>query len=625
MTGKRVDRLALVTGCFGFLGGMVVEELVKAGWRVVGIGHGRRGLPLATAVEGEVTKASLQELIASSGKPQLVVHCAGTGSVGKAQADPFGEFRRSVVLTADVIEVLREAAPDAVLIYPSSAAVYGESGHPATEDDPLRPVSVYGSHKVACEELLRSAARDLGLRTRIVRFFSLYGEGLRKQLLWDTCVKLADGQLDLQMYGTGDETRDFMHGRDAARLIVRLADPELGDCVLVNGGTGTATTVRAIADRLATATGRFVNLNFGGQEHRGNPKSLVANADRMIRELGFRPGVALAEGIGSYARWALNELGMREGLRLPDHSTAKLTVVVGTCDRCGDLSDLLDSIETHTHVPHLVVVSDAGSTDGTLEMLERRKQANLVVVREGERRGQARALNEVFARVETPYVCWVSDDNLVTEGALDRAVEILENNPNIGMVGLKVRDLVGPFVKAPYIGGIGVAGVLNVNQGVLSSELLRRLGGFDEELRDYGIDPDLTLRVLKAGKEVVFTKEIAILHRRGWPSDPNSPEAKRLAEKHERARRLLAAKHKDLGGDIRGWKLKLYAWKLLRAVPLLRPRLNINALQPVLGHTPRDWHNAFNARWIHPLDPLRCRSKHYHLVQRMRPGTEPGS
>ena len=63
MTGKRVDRLALVTGCFGFLGGMVVEELVKAGWRVVGIGHGRRGLPLARAVEGEVTRASLQELI----------------------------------------------------------------------------------------------------------------------------------------------------------------------------------------------------------------------------------------------------------------------------------------------------------------------------------------------------------------------------------------------------------------------------------------------------------------------------------------------------------------------------------------------------------------------------------
>ncbi len=620
MAGKRVDRLAVVTGCFGFLGGMVVEELVKSGWRVAGIGHGRRGLPLARAVEGEVTLDSVRALIASFGKPQLVVHCAGTGSVGKAQADPFGEFHRSVGVTAEVIEAVRQEAPDAVLVYPSSAAVYGESARPAlSEDDPIHPVSVYGSHKVACEELLRSAARDQGLKTRVVRFFSLYGEGLRKQLLWDTCTKLADGRLELAMFGTGEEKRDFMHGRDAARLIERLADPALGDFLLVNGGTGKASSVRSIAERLATGAGRFVNLCFGGEEHRGNPKSLVADAGHLTGTLGFRPQVELGAGLGAYARWALNELGAREGLQLPDHSTAKLTVVVGTCDRCGDLSDLLDSIELHTHTPHLVVVSDAGSCDGTIEMLEKRRQANLIVVREGERRGQARALNEVFASVSTPYVCWVSDDNLITEGGLDRAVEILEGNPAIGMVGLKVRDLVGPFVKAPYIGGIGVAGVLNVNQGVLPTELLRRLGGFDEELRDYGIDPDLTLRVLKAGKEVVFTKDVAVLHRRGWPEDPDSPEAKRLAEKHERARTLLAAKHKDLGGDIRGWKMKLYVWKALRAVPVLRPRLNINAPRPFLGFIPRDWHNAFNARWIHPLDPLRTRSKAYHLVQRMRP------
>ena len=622
MKGRRPQRLALVTGCFGFLGGMVVEELAKAGWRVAGIGHGRRGLPLAKAVEAAVGLQGVKDLVATFGQPQLVVHCAGTGSVGKAQADPFGEFQRSVGVTADLIEALRQDAPDAVLVYPSSAAVYGESGKPAlAEDDPLAPVSVYGSHKLACEELLRSAARDQGLKTRVVRFFSLYGEGLRKQLLWDTCAKLASGGIELAMFGTGDERRDFMHGRDAARLILQLGDPALGDFVLVNGGTGRATTVRAIAERLATQTGRFVNLSFDGAKHPGNPTSLVADAGKLAHEIGFKPQTELASGIAAYARWALNEQGVREGLRLPDHSTAKLTIVVGTCDRSGDLSDLLDSIELHTYTPHLVVVSDAGSTDDTHAMLNKRAQANLAVVHEGERRGQARALNDVFAKVETPYVCWVSDDNLITEGGLDRAVEILEGNARIGMVGLKVRDLVGPFVKAPYIGGIGVAGVLNVNQGVLPTDLLRKLGGFDETLRDYGIDPDLTLRVLKAGKEVVFTKDVAILHRRGWPEDPNSPEAKRLAEKHERARTLLAAKHADLGGDIRRWKFKLFCWKAMRALPLLRPRLNINAIDPILGHIPRDWHNAFNARWVHPFDPLRTRSRKYHLVQRMRPGS----
>ena len=125
----------------------------------------------------------------------------------------------------------------------------------------------------------------------MVRFFSLYGEGLRKQLLWDACTKLADGRLELTMFGTGEEKRDFMHGRDAARADRAPGRPGLGDFILVNGGTGNATSVRSIAERLERpATGRFVNLCFGGGSISGNPKSLVADADRLTRELASGRG-----------------------------------------------------------------------------------------------------------------------------------------------------------------------------------------------------------------------------------------------------------------------------------------------------------------------------------------------
>ena len=66
----------------------------------------------------------------------------------------------------------------------------------------------------------------------------------------------------------------------------------------------------------------------------------------------------------------------------------------------------------------------------------------------GERLGQARAYNDVFATLDTPYVVWISDDNEVVNHGLDVAVDILERLPRVGMVGVKVKDVEGPFVEA---------------------------------------------------------------------------------------------------------------------------------------------------------------------------------
>lgn len=87
------------------------------------------------------------------------------------------------------------------------------------------------------------------------------------------------------------------------------------------------------------------------------------------------------------------------------------------------------------------------------------------------------------------------------------------------MVGLKVRDMQGPFAKEPYIGGISSCGILNVNQGLLRTKLLHELGGFSEAFMDYGIDPDLTARLLFSGNDIVYTRNTAIHHWRDWGTD----------------------------------------------------------------------------------------------------------
>jgi GT2 family glycosyltransferase len=183
-----------------------------------------------------------------------------------------------------------------------------------------------------------------------------------------------------------------------------------------------------------------------------------------------------------------------------------LSVVIGTYNRIDVLKQCLDSLIGKIQITNEIIVIDAGSTDGTLDYLEHLQGIRLVC--DQVLLGQAKSLNQVFRSLKSKYVCWLSDDNIVINAMLDLAVRIMEENPKIGLVGLKVKDINGSNTSLPYLGGIWQSGVLTCNQGLLRTSLVQKLGGFDEEFRDYGIDGDLTTRVLLEGYKVVFRQVV---------------------------------------------------------------------------------------------------------------------
>jgi GT2 family glycosyltransferase len=299
----------------------------------------------------------------------------------------------------------------------------------------------------------------------------------------------------------------------------------------------------------------------------------------------------------------------------------RLSVVLGTHDRLDQVRRCIDSIRRETKTPVRIYVTDAGSTDGTIEYLQSVRGPDLEPIFVGNRIGQAKAYNDVFRIVDTPFVAWLSDDNEVVNGGLDIAVRALEADSRIGMIGLKVRDVQGPFVKAPYIGGVSKTGVLNVNQGVLPTKVMRDVGYFSEAFGFYGIDPDLTAKVLYAGHHIAYTQSVAIQHYRNWPSDPQTPEAAALKRHHDWSEQLYLAKYGDVARRDVLFTMRRAAW--LAARTAMGPRFAINSHKPVLGALPRDWHNAFAARHINPLDPLFSRGKAVHLRQVAWPISRP--
>ena len=239
-----------------------------------------------------------------------------------------------------------------------------------------------------------------------------------------------------------------------------------------------------------------------------------------------------------------------------------LAVVIGTLNRREQLRQAIESIFAETTVSVRVYVTDAGSTDGTLEYLQGLGDPRVVPVLEGRRLGQATAYNRVFRTLRTKHVCWLSDDNVIVNRGLDEAVAILEGDASVGLVALKVRDRQGPFVEAPYIGGISPLGILNVNQGVLRTADLLRVGGFSEWFQLYGIDPDLTAKILLGGGDVVYTRNVSIHHYRNWPADPKSPEFARVMEQQKVSQQKYLLKYGGLLPPSRRHEAKkrLWAW-----------------------------------------------------------------
>lgn len=292
----------------------------------------------------------------------------------------------------------------------------------------------------------------------------------------------------------------------------------------------------------------------------------------------------------------------------------KVSIVLGTFNRLEQVRRCIDSIERETTVAHRVYVTDGGSTDGTVEYLRSVASDKIIPIFVGRLLGQAKAYNDVFAQIDTPLVCWLSDDNEIVNAGLDRAARILERDARIGMVGLKTRDLEGPFVDAPYIGGISEIGVLNVNQGMLPTPVLRQVGGFSEVFRNYGIDPDLTAKVLFSGFRVVYTRAVAVHHHRNWSMDHASPEYVALTEKHERSRRLYSAKYLRWADQSRMLRIKKHAFDLMSRM-VGHPGF-LDSRRRYLGGIPRDWFNSLHGRFIRAFDPILFASSDYHLVQR---------
>ena len=143
---------------------------------------------------------------------------------------------------------------------------------------------------------------QFGVASIVLRLFSVYGAGMRKQLLWDAANRLESGSA--MFGGTGRELRDWLHVEDAAALIERAGGLASRECPVINGGTGVGTPVSEVLAGLASALGTTAVPRFSGEKRPGNPELLVADVTKATAA-GWRAEIDWKEGVRGYAAWFL--------------------------------------------------------------------------------------------------------------------------------------------------------------------------------------------------------------------------------------------------------------------------------------------------------------------------------
>ena len=300
----------LITGVAGFIGRYVARHFSEQGWSVIGIDNA----PSENAPTANLNAYHRLQMpdVALNGflqahQPDVCIHCAGRASVGLSMTDPLADFYANPVLTFEMLNALRLSTPDCRFIFLSSAAVYGNpESLPISETQSTIPLSPYGFHKLQGEQLCLEFAKVYGLSTASVRIFSAYGPGLRRQVVWDICQK-ALTQTTVQLQGTGQESRDFIHAIDIAKALLVVATSAEMRGEVYNLASGREVKIAELGKLVFDALDHQGQLTFDGIIPKGNPLNWQADITKL-ESIGFTPNVPLEQGIKVFTNWCRAEL-----------------------------------------------------------------------------------------------------------------------------------------------------------------------------------------------------------------------------------------------------------------------------------------------------------------------------
>ena len=298
----RMSKRIIIIGAEGFIGSNLCRYLYEKGYEVWGVDIVSLQIPsFYNYIQLAEGSADLETLF-SQQKFEYCINAAGKGDVGFSISHPLKDFEANTLHVARILDAMRITNNSCKYIHISSAAVYGNPLQlPVKEEDDLNPLSPYGYHKLMSEITCKEYFHLYNLPIAILRPFSVYGNGLKKQLFWDICKKLKQDN-DIRLFGTGNETRDFIYIDDLLQLIKVIIDKSPFECNIYNAANGTETEIKQIAKLFVDHFPGKKKISFSGELKKGDPLNWKADISK-VKQLGFMAESNLENNVIDYINW----------------------------------------------------------------------------------------------------------------------------------------------------------------------------------------------------------------------------------------------------------------------------------------------------------------------------------
>ena len=309
-------KLAVVTGCFGFIGRHVTEKLLKKGWHVYGID--KCTYVADPTLEKHFTKKygdyftfSKEDIcdIARIPDCDVIINIAAESHVGNSIISTSDFIKTNIIGTQNIIDIIKNKPKNVtrspLLLHFSTDEVYGDIvDGDYTEDSLLNPSNPYSASKAAADLMIKAAARTHGIRYRIVRPANNYGSGQYHEKLIPLSVRLLSRGEKINLHDRGEPIREWLHVKDTASAVL---------CVLEKGKDNETYNVSSeFWQKNIITVKKIINSYFSGAhvteykrwkdhvdlEYRREGQDVrYAVSSKKIRKLGWKPKKAFDKEI----------------------------------------------------------------------------------------------------------------------------------------------------------------------------------------------------------------------------------------------------------------------------------------------------------------------------------------
>lgn len=294
----------LVTGGAGFIGSHVVDAYILAGHEVGVLDNFSTGREdnvssAASVYRVDVRDHDAVEKAFASFRPEVVNHHAAQSEVPRSVADPVYDAHVNILGGLNVLKACVDHGIRKIVFSSTGGALYGEPDVvPADEDHPVRPLSPYGTSKLAFEQYLGTFRRTFGVDYTVLRYANIYGARQDFHAEEGRVVAIFAGRMlagrPVTIDGTGEQSRDMLHVGDVATANLFALDKGSGGTFHVS--TGIPVTVNDLFRKLALATGYRLEPVFG-PARKGDVYRIALDNGKARAALGWEPRISLEEGL----------------------------------------------------------------------------------------------------------------------------------------------------------------------------------------------------------------------------------------------------------------------------------------------------------------------------------------